>query len=300
MPDFLRAYLADQSRAAEEKNGSPIRFAAATAGVKRDGIDLAELPWSFDNYRRNPVFLWVHDYTGRTLPLGRAEIVEGGERGAFAADVLFDQDDEFAMRVESKYRRGFLNTVSVGWDDVDGQGVPARVSRQKPMAHDLLDISAVPVPGDPGALAERQMRALAALRTDIDEVMGEGETISLAQWERTAVEMAELFVPKLVREMDEKERERQYHRLCGVYRKANRTPPELLPQERVTLLSPVEVRGLFFENETRLVPDLLIPDGLGEAEVRAIVRAEMETYQKGRVEERIVKQLHQAFMEGTS
>ena len=53
--------------------------------------------------------------------------------------------------------------------------IPARVSGEKPVAHDLLDLSAVPVPGDPGALMERQRSALATLRDDLDAVLREDE-----------------------------------------------------------------------------------------------------------------------------
>ena len=53
---------------------------------------------------------------------------------------------EFARQVERKYRDGFLHAVSVGWDTIELDG------RQR---YDLLDLSAVPVPGDPSAIMER-------------------------------------------------------------------------------------------------------------------------------------------------
>ena len=164
--EFLRAFRDTPVDGNEGSPGEPIRFIASTSGIKRDGLDLDQNLWHLDNYRRNNVFLWVHDYMGQTLPLGRVDV--SIEDGDLAADVLFDQEDDFARKVESKYRRGFLHAVSVGWDDVEIEG-------QK--RFDLLDVSAVPVPGDPDALMERQQIALRSLgrslldmSDDLDEI----------------------------------------------------------------------------------------------------------------------------------
>jgi len=134
------------TRAANGQAGSPIRFTAATPGIKRDGKDLNMMDFSLDSYRKNPVVLWAHNYMGSRLPIGRARVEVSPER--LLADVVFDQEDDFARQVENKYRGGFLHAVSVGWDEVRVDG---RVRL------DLLDISAVAVPADPDATMERFM-----------------------------------------------------------------------------------------------------------------------------------------------
>lgn len=144
----------------ESREGDPLRFVASTEGVKRDGKALRSDRWLLDNYRANPVVLWSHDYLGRTLPIGRADVQVEGDR--LVADVVFDRDDEFARQVERKYRDGFLNAVSVGWEDVRRGG---------DLWHELLDISAVPVPADPDALIERQRRGLAEIASLFDRVL---------------------------------------------------------------------------------------------------------------------------------
>lgn len=150
---YMRAYC-QREGTADAAEGTPIRFVASTEGIKRDGKDLKATDWRMDNYKRNPVVLWAHDYTGARLPIGKADV--SMEKTNMLADVTFDQGDEFARQVESKYRRGFLNAVSVGWNDEKGGG------------RDLLDISAVPVPADPQALMQRQMDALAELARSFD------------------------------------------------------------------------------------------------------------------------------------
>jgi len=162
---YLRGYRI-KSKDESDEPGSPMRFVASTEGVKRDGKSLSSSDWRLDNFRANPVFLYVHDYMGRTLPPGRIVNVEV-TNSELLADVEFDQADEFARQIESKYRRGFLNAVSVGWQDVQ---------EGKKTWHDLLDISAVPVPADPDALKAEQVRALAELGREIENLLGDVTT----------------------------------------------------------------------------------------------------------------------------
>jgi hypothetical protein len=136
-------------------------------------MDLDQSRWMLENYARNPVVLWGHDYWGERPPIGRAEVAVEGER--LLARVRFDQEDGFARQVERKYRDGFLNAVSVGWRTVkeDGSSVDWEDIRkgETELFYELLDISAVPVPGDPDALLLRQERALRGLRDALDLVL---------------------------------------------------------------------------------------------------------------------------------
>lgn len=148
MKEQLLAYRAGGARAAG-KPGTPIRFVAGTEGVKRDGLNLIMTGMRLDNFRRNPVFLFGHDYVGTRLPIGRADVQLKGSQ--MLADVTFDQADEFAREVERKYRDGYMNAVSLGWNTLEMQGRDVTES-------ELLDVSAVPVPGDADALMQRGLR----------------------------------------------------------------------------------------------------------------------------------------------
>ena len=112
---FLRA-LAEVAEGS--KPGEPIRFVASTGGVKRDGLDLDQGRWRLENYQRNPVVLWAHDYMGARPPIGKASVMVDEDRDGtghrLIADVVFDQADEFARSIENKYRNGFMSAVSVG------------------------------------------------------------------------------------------------------------------------------------------------------------------------------------------
>lgn len=164
MLSYLRAFC-ERTEGMETGTG-PIRFVASTEEIARDGKSLKVADWRLENYKRNPVVLWVHDYMGRNLPIGRAVDVRA-EGQQLVADVEFDQADEFARQVESKYRRGYLNAVSVGWTDV---------SQGKQTYHDLMDISAVPVPADPKALKADEQRAVESVAAELRALLDEADT----------------------------------------------------------------------------------------------------------------------------
>lgn len=248
MPNYLRAYYV-RAEGDQDEAGKPLRFVASTEGIKRDGKELRAENWQLENYQRNPVVLWVHDYMGNNLPVGRANaFVEGKE---LLADVTFDQEDQFARSIESKYRRGFLNAVSVGWEDI-GQG--------QNIKHELLDISAVPVPGDADALMERQLRGLADVGKRLAELADEnadGEPV----WEDTAIVMMRLFDPSV--QMPERDRKRLYNSLERRYRKLGKTAPGYMPADQLVTLGGEELRGLFLEGEPDLWPGLFANERVG-------------------------------------
>lgn len=113
--------------------------------------------WKLENFNSNPIILFNHEDgsggfwgDGRkdVLPIGKGKAYVEGD--ALMVDIEFDQDDEFARRVERKVEKGILNAVSVryrmlkyhendrgGWDSEE---------------HELYEISVVNLPGHQGAL----------------------------------------------------------------------------------------------------------------------------------------------------
>lgn len=149
-----RAYRVADPAIASAAPGSPIPFILSTPGVKRDGLNLATLPFVLDNYRRNPVVLPFHSYLD--FPIGRGEIeaIETPAGQALYALASFDIKDPFGELADRKYRDGFLFAVSIGWDDTDDRGVPVRVSKRRAVARDVLEFSVVSVPADTDALID--------------------------------------------------------------------------------------------------------------------------------------------------
>lgn len=137
----------------------PIPFTLSTPGEKRDGLELDQELFRFDNFRRNPVMLWQHgrDLQRGSVPIGRWEGIRMGDDGVMRAEAVFDDEDEFAQMIEGKYRRGFLNAASIGW-------MPTWDERGRVTGFDLLEASAVAVPADPDALADARSADLAFLK----------------------------------------------------------------------------------------------------------------------------------------
>lgn len=142
---YLRALITQNN---EETDENAFHFVASTDELARDNIVIRAAAWSLDNYLRNPVVLWAHDYN--RPPIGRATPYT--TNGQLRARVVFDENDPFAREVARKYREGYLHAVSVGWITREShrEGDHEVVTKAE-----LLDISAVPVPGDPNALIVR-------------------------------------------------------------------------------------------------------------------------------------------------
>lgn len=194
---FMRAYREEPGEGTEAPaEGAPLRFIASTENMARDGMTIKADAWQVDNYRKNPVVLWAHNYS--EPPIGRADVVQ--EEGQLVASVTFDQGDEFAKSIERKYREGFLHSVSVGWETQQNEGTT--ITRAE-----LLDVSAVPVPGDPDALIQRQWDSVRQSGLRVGAVLNARNRDALEQ----AVELIRTVLksakkPSVDEEEDEEER----------------------------------------------------------------------------------------------
>ncbi len=141
----------------------PLTFVASDETEDRMGDVVRADGWDLEGYLANPVFLWAHDHT-RT-PIGRSNwVAVDGTR--LVATVEF-APTAFAQEVETLYRQRFLHAVSVGFrprafelrKGRDGAVVGVEYTKQE-----LLEISAVPVPANPHALAKALRDGLAVPR----------------------------------------------------------------------------------------------------------------------------------------
>jgi len=267
----------------------PLYFTAATAGTKADGIDLAGLPW--DLSRGGPggdgpryPFLWAHDMAGERLPLGVVDVTTAPDELPLRVAVHFDPGDDFAQRVAAKYRSpvGGLEAVSISWDDVDDAGLPARTSGKKATAHQLLEVSAVPVGLDPLALQEGERAAMRSLLADLQAALARGiddDDSDHAGRDATATEadvsddvtttgereldegawadVAAGMVEALTRSGPETDtaRHRAYKRLLPAYRFLGMTPPEWIGGDEIRALDDDNWRALFLSGELEVIAD---------------------------------------------
>jgi len=159
-PEFLRGEI----RAGEDGNGgSRVKFRASTAALDRH--DTKILPEGIDTSRfeTNPIFVWGHDaYGGWEVP--KMENVLGRVVGIVKSSEALDIDVEFAdesvnpkgAQALRMVRAGLLNAVSIGFR------ILARREETDPSSNktywvyektELLEVSLVPIPSNPEALA---------------------------------------------------------------------------------------------------------------------------------------------------
>ena len=134
--------------------------------LSRDGVSVDIDGMDFSNYRKNPVVLFAHDYSGRTessgLPIGRTVSLVRTQDGRIRADFEFLSGDPFADRVRNAWNRGFLRGASISW-----RAIEARPSERgkglRIVKSELIEWSIVAVPADPDALRGAYTRVMRAL-----------------------------------------------------------------------------------------------------------------------------------------
>lgn len=149
-----KQYLPDEIKEVEGRDRT-IRFVISTGSVDRDRDTIAAAGWKLDNYRKNPVVLWAHDYRG--LPLAKAVSVDvEGERLVAMAEFDTHPMAETVLRM---LKGGFLRATSVGFDPLkhvfNDQRGGVDFTEQE-----LLEFSIVPVPANPEALMEAAAKGI--------------------------------------------------------------------------------------------------------------------------------------------
>lgn len=153
-----------QKDAPDPTEGTPRlhTFRANDGDFDRYNDRLSVQGWMLDAFNANPVILYNHDDgsggffgTGRkdVLPIGKGRAYVQGD--ALLVDVEFDQEDDFARKVESKVARGILNAVSVRYlmhrfHENERGGFDCE-------QQELLEISVVTIPGNQRAVRVKEL-----------------------------------------------------------------------------------------------------------------------------------------------
>lgn len=149
MVDMIRKVIDTEVK---EISDRVLEFIGSTETQDRDGEIIMADGWGLKNYKKNPVFMWAHDY--RQPSIGKALSV-GVREGKLKFKIEFADEDTypFADTIYKLYKGGFMHATSVGfipkeWEDGDGAKAPRRTYKKQ----ELLELSGVPVPSNPDAL----------------------------------------------------------------------------------------------------------------------------------------------------
>ena len=141
------------------------RFVASDSRIDRYG-DIVRQSWDLSNFQNNPIVPQNHDYTA---PIVGKVIDIAVENGRLMCSIKWDDnpDNPDGQRVARQMRVGFLNAVSVGFEpgaavqrstldpDNPWYGKAGLIFGNESAPNRLLEVSAVSLPANEGALAQR-------------------------------------------------------------------------------------------------------------------------------------------------
>lgn len=129
---------------------------ATTETVDRDGEMIKSDGWETENFIKNPVMLDCHKYF--EMPVGACTELTKLEDGSYRAKGVFARTQK-AQEIRSLYEDGILRTVSVGF-------IPKERNGNIITKAELLEISFVPIPANPDAMAIAKMNKVFGITTD--------------------------------------------------------------------------------------------------------------------------------------
>jgi HK97 family phage prohead protease len=231
----------------EQVSDRKMSFTISTASVDRDNDTIDPKGWQLDNYAKNPVVLWAHDYS--QPPVGKAVNIQSTADGLKAeVEFLPKGMSPFADMIHDMVKGGFLNATSVGFAGKDFARSKDREHGYDFKSQELLEFSIVPVPSNPEALVQRglkneQLQTYAkAMRDWANEVVG-------------------IQPPKLD--------EQQFADLASAMVKAMKEPKqeEKIEDKPVQVVQPVDVKALATEVAAILKADQEVTIDLKDEEV---------------------------------
>jgi HK97 family phage prohead protease len=135
-----------------------IKFVASDENVDRYGDIVRASGWDLANFKANPVLLFGHQ--SRDLPIGRVSSIEViGKQLVAVAEFMSAELNAKADAVYRMVKEGFLNAVSVGFkptkkpNQIKHPDTNEWTGGYEFIAQELMELSVVPVPALPSALA---------------------------------------------------------------------------------------------------------------------------------------------------
>ena len=142
-------------------------FIGSDGRVDRYDEVIMQSGWQLENFRANPVIPDCHDYSSIGKILGRAQSV-GVVNEQLVNRVEFCLDNPLGNLAYKMAKGGFIKSQSVGfipleWTNGNKQGEPNRTYSQC----ELLEISLVVVPANPGATVGLALKSGAIAAADV-------------------------------------------------------------------------------------------------------------------------------------
>jgi hypothetical protein len=133
----------------------PKEVVISTSGLNSYGSRVMTAGLDTSQYCRNPVLLWMHRRGGDNMPIGRMENLRvDGDR--LIGTPKFDEKDEFAKKIATKWEDGYLNMCSAGIEILEYSTDPSMLvqgqTRATATASKLVEVSIVDIGANDEAL----------------------------------------------------------------------------------------------------------------------------------------------------
>jgi Caudovirus prohead serine protease len=168
------------------QSGRLVRYLFSTPDVGRDLHTVAANAWLIENFIKNPVFLWAHDDT--QPPIGRVvQLAAVGDQLRGAVEYADADLNPFADMIYRMVKGGYINATSTSWLPLEWS--PSRDKNRQGGVDftkvDLLEISNVPIPAMPGALASARSNGIdtAPLYEWAERLLDKGDMTVVARGE---------------------------------------------------------------------------------------------------------------------
>lgn len=119
-----------------------------TPNFDRGNDRVFPLGGKLDNYLKNPVVMWLHDYRGMTeaggIPVAKCPYLKATEAGIVSGPPEFLEGDAFAQRVKNAWEKGFIKTASIGFQPIKSQ--ENERGGFDYLEWEMLEYSLVPIP----------------------------------------------------------------------------------------------------------------------------------------------------------
>ncbi len=127
----------------------------STINPDRGGDRVNPKGCKFENYMKNPVVMWLHDYKGQTpaagIPIARCTGLTITDNDIVSEEPQFLEGDPFAQRVKNAWEQGFIKTASIGFAPLT-EPVPNEFNGLDFESWEMLEWSLVPIPMNADAM----------------------------------------------------------------------------------------------------------------------------------------------------
>lgn len=148
-----------------------IEFIGSDSSVDRYNEVIDQNGWQLENFRANPVIPDCHNYDSVARILGRALSIEVRD-GKLVNQVEFCLDNPMGAMAYKMAKGGFIKSQSVGFIPLEWQnGKNADQPDRTFTKCELLEVSLVVVPANPGATVGLALKSGAIEKADIKNVV---------------------------------------------------------------------------------------------------------------------------------